>query len=77
MKHIVIGNVTLTQQPRGREQVPFVGTLDQIIEDVITAAALGAEGVVIDLNLQDCFTDTRRMLDTAMEVHRRATGAGG
>ena len=78
MEHIVVGNVTFTQQPQGRDRVPFVGTLDQVVEDIATAVALGADEVIIDLNLQEWFTDTGRMLDTAEELfsraHRRTSG---
>jgi probable F420-dependent oxidoreductase len=76
MEHIEVGNVTITQQPQSQDRVPFVGTIDQIIEDIVTAAALGADEVLIDLNLQDWFTDTSRMLDTATEIHQRVTNAG-
>jgi probable F420-dependent oxidoreductase len=76
MEHIVVGNVTITQQSQGQDRVPFVGTIDQIVEDTLIAAALGADEVLIDLNLQDRFTDTSRMLDTAAEIHQRVTDAG-
>ena len=72
MEHIVVGNVTFTGQPQGRERVPFIGTLDEVVEDIATAVALGADEVIIDLNLQKWFTDTGRMLDTAEELFSRA-----
>ena len=46
--------------------MPFVGTLDEVVEDIATASALGADEVIIDLNLQKSFTDTGRMLDTGV-----------
>lgn len=75
MEHIVVGNVTFTQRPEGSGRVPFVGTPDEIIDDVLTAVELGADEVIIDLNLQEWFTNTDRMLDTAVEIHQRVTGA--
>jgi probable F420-dependent oxidoreductase len=72
MEMIVVGNVTFTDRPGGPDRTPFVGTLDQIIEDVQTAAEAGADELIIDLNLQDWFTSTKQMLETAMEIRERA-----
>ena len=52
--------------------MPFVGTLDEVVEDIATASALGADEVIIDLNLQKWFTDTGRVLDAAEELISRA-----
>jgi hypothetical protein len=49
-----------------------VGTLDQIMDDVRTAAEAGADELIVDLNLQDWFTSTRQMLETAVEIRERA-----
>jgi alkanesulfonate monooxygenase SsuD/methylene tetrahydromethanopterin reductase-like flavin-dependent oxidoreductase (luciferase family) len=68
----VVGNVTFTNRPAGPDRTPFVGTLDQIIDDVQTSAAAGADEVIIDLNLQDWFTSTKQMLETAVEIPERA-----
>ena len=75
MEMVVVGNVTLTDRPAGLDRTPFVGTLDQIIDDVQTAAQAGADEVIIDLNLQDWFTSTRQMLETAVEIRERATAS--
>jgi probable F420-dependent oxidoreductase len=72
MEMVVVGNVTFTDRPGGPDRTPFVGTLDQIIEDVQTAADAGADELIIDLNLQDWFTGTKQMLETAMEIRERA-----
>jgi alkanesulfonate monooxygenase SsuD/methylene tetrahydromethanopterin reductase-like flavin-dependent oxidoreductase (luciferase family) len=70
----VVGNVTFTDRPAGPDRPAFIGTLDQIIDDVHTAAAeAGADELIVDLNLQDWFTSTRQMLETAVEI-RRLTG---
>ncbi|MFC0506132.1 hypothetical protein [Micromonospora costi] len=75
MEMIVVGNVTFTDRPAGPDRPPFVGTLDQIMDDVHTAAEAGADELIVDLNLQDWFTSTRQMLETAVEIHERATTA--
>ena len=75
MEMVVVGNVTFTDRPAGPDRTPFVGTLDQIIDDVQTAAQAGADEVIIDLNLQDWFTSTRQMLETAVEIRERATAS--
>ncbi|MGW3606212.1 TIGR03619 family F420-dependent LLM class oxidoreductase [Micromonospora sp. NPDC005161] len=73
MEMVVVGNVTFTDRPAGPDRSPFVGTLDQIMDDVETAAEAGADELIVDLNLQDWFTSTRQMLETAVEIRERAT----
>ncbi|MFC4016622.1 TIGR03619 family F420-dependent LLM class oxidoreductase [Micromonospora sp. GCM10011542] len=73
MEMILVGNVTFTDRPAGPDRSPFVGTLDQIMDDVQTAAEAGADELIVDLNLQDWFTSTRQMLETAVEIRERAT----
>jgi probable F420-dependent oxidoreductase len=75
MEHIVVANVTFTERPQGSGRVPFGGTLDEVIEDIVTADQLGADEISLDLNLQDWFTGTARMLETAEEIFTRATQA--
>lgn len=72
MEMIVVGNVTFTDRPAGPDRTPFVGTLDQIMDDIHTAAEAGADELIVDLNLQDWFTSTRQMLETAVEIPGRA-----
>ncbi|MEV4602940.1 TIGR03619 family F420-dependent LLM class oxidoreductase [Amycolatopsis sp. NPDC049253] len=72
MEMVVVGNVTFTDRPAGPGRTAFVGTLDQILEDVHTAAEAGADELIVDLNLQDWFTSTRQMLETAVEIRDRA-----
>jgi probable F420-dependent oxidoreductase len=71
MEMVVVGNVTFTDRPAGPDRSAFVGTLDQIMDDIHTAAAAGADELIVDLNLQDWFTNTRRMLETAVEIRER------
>jgi probable F420-dependent oxidoreductase len=72
MDMVVVGNVTFTDRPAGPDRSAFVGTLDQIMDDVRTAADAGAAELIIDLNLQDWFTSTSQMLETAVEIRERA-----
>jgi probable F420-dependent oxidoreductase len=71
MEMIVVGNVTFTDHPEGPDRPAFVGTFDQIIEDVHTAAEAGADELIVDLNLQDWFSSTSQMLDTAVQIRGR------
>jgi probable F420-dependent oxidoreductase len=73
MELVVVGNVTFTDGPAGADRSAFVGTVDQIMEDVGTAKEAGADELIIDLNLQDWFASTRQMLETAVEIRARAT----
>jgi alkanesulfonate monooxygenase SsuD/methylene tetrahydromethanopterin reductase-like flavin-dependent oxidoreductase (luciferase family) len=72
MEMIVVGNVTFTDRPAGSGRSAFAGTLDQIMDDITTAAAAGADELIVDLNLQDWFTSTEQMLETAVEIRERA-----
>jgi probable F420-dependent oxidoreductase len=72
MEMIVVGNVTFTDRPAGPDRSAFVGTLDEIMDDVRTAAEAGADELIIDLNLQDWFSSTQQMLETAVEIRERA-----
>ena len=71
MEMIVVGNVTFTDRLAGPDRSAFVGTLDQILDDVQTAADAGADELIIDLNLQNWFTNTKQMLETAIEIRER------
>jgi probable F420-dependent oxidoreductase len=75
MEMIVVGNVTFTDRPAGPDRSAFVGTIDQIMDDVQTAADAGADELIVDLNLQDWFTSTPQMLETAEEIRERAAAA--
>ena len=75
MELVVVGNVTFTDYPAGPDRSAFVGTLDQVMDDVRTAAEAGADELIVDLNLQDWFTTTRQMLETAVEIRERAAAS--
>jgi len=75
MEMVVVGNVTFTDRPAGPDRSAFVGTLDQIMDDVRTAADAGADELIVDLNLQDWFTSTRQMLETAVKISERAASS--
>jgi probable F420-dependent oxidoreductase len=75
MEMVAVGNVTFTDRPAGTDRSAFVGTLDQVMEDIHTAAEAGADELIVDLNLQDWFTSTRQMLETAVEIRERAAAS--
>jgi probable F420-dependent oxidoreductase len=75
MEMVVVGNVTFTDRPAGPDRSAFVGTLDQIMDDVQTAAEAGADELIVDLNLQDWFTSAQQMLETAVEIRERAVAS--
>jgi alkanesulfonate monooxygenase SsuD/methylene tetrahydromethanopterin reductase-like flavin-dependent oxidoreductase (luciferase family) len=47
MEMVAVGNVTFTDRPAGPDRSAFVGTLDQIIDDVHTAAEAGADELIV------------------------------
>ncbi len=71
MQMVVVGNVTFTGRPANSERSAFVGTLDQIMDDIRTAEEAGADELIVDLNLQDWFTNTQQMLEAAVEIRER------
>jgi alkanesulfonate monooxygenase SsuD/methylene tetrahydromethanopterin reductase-like flavin-dependent oxidoreductase (luciferase family) len=75
MEMVVVGNVTFTDRPAEHDRSAFVGTLDQIIDDIHTAAEAGADELIVDLNLQDWFTSTPQMLETAVEIRERTVAS--
>ncbi|ETK34207.1 hypothetical protein MPTA5024_20510 [Microbispora sp. ATCC PTA-5024] len=75
MEMVVVGNVTFTGRPAGPDRSPFIGTLDQIMDDIHTAAEAGADELIVDLNLQGWSTSTRQMLETAVEIRERAAAS--
>jgi len=75
MEMVVVGNVTFTDRPAGPDRSAFVGTLDQIMDDVQMAAEAGADELIVDLNLQDWFTSTGRMLETAVKIRERTAAS--
>ncbi|BBY17426.1 TIGR03619 family F420-dependent LLM class oxidoreductase [Mycolicibacterium litorale] len=77
MEMVVVGNVTFTDRPAGPDRSAFVGTLDQIMDDVATAAEADADELIVDLNLQDWFTSTQQMLETAVQIRERFQPDGG
>ncbi len=75
MEMVVVGNVTFTDRPAGSDRSAFVGTLDQIMDDIHTAVEAGADELIMDLNLQDWFISTGQMLETAIEIRERAAAS--
>jgi probable F420-dependent oxidoreductase len=76
IEHVVCANITFTDQSGGEGRPPFVGTFGQVTEDILAFAEAGADEIIVDLNLQDWFSDARQMLDTAQEIQELVTAAG-
>jgi len=68
MEMIVVGNVTFSETPSGDDRTGFSGTLEQILDDIASAASAGADQLILDLHLQDWWRNTRQMLDAALEI---------
>jgi probable F420-dependent oxidoreductase len=76
IEHVVCANITFTNEAGGDPRPPFIGTFDQVTADILAFAEAGADEIIIDLNLQDWFIDTRQMLDTAEEIHDLVSAGG-
>src|SRR5262245_48544453 len=72
MELVVVANVAFTDRPAGPDRRAFAGTFDQIMDHVQTAAEAGADELIVDLNLQDWFTSTQQMLETAVKIAEQA-----
>ncbi|MFD1660797.1 LLM class F420-dependent oxidoreductase [Streptomyces caeni] len=58
----------------GADRRPFQGNADQIVEDLVTHAAIGLEEILVDL--QSAVRDARELKDVAAEVYEKARAAG-
>ncbi|MFF4924817.1 TIGR03619 family F420-dependent LLM class oxidoreductase [Kitasatospora sp. NPDC001261] len=68
-------NVRITEAPvRDAERKPFVGTVEQIVQDTAGYAAAGADEVLLDL--QTNARDADELADLAARVHADIRGAG-
>jgi hypothetical protein len=50
--------------------------MDQVIEDIVGCAEAGVDEVIIELQSQDEYPGTEKLLETALEIHERVAGAG-
>jgi probable F420-dependent oxidoreductase len=76
MEMIYRANVILTDGKAREDRYPFVGDMDQVVDDIVACADAGADEVLIDLQPQDEYPGTKKLLETALEIHERATAAG-
>jgi probable F420-dependent oxidoreductase len=76
MELIYRANIILTDGPAGADRQPFVGSMDQIVEDAVALAGAGATELIIELQLDDGFAGTKWLLDTALEIRERARAGG-
>ncbi|HEY4277656.1 MAG TPA: TIGR03619 family F420-dependent LLM class oxidoreductase [Conexibacter sp.] len=75
MELIVVGNVTFADGQSGDDRVPFIGTIDQVVDDIDAAAAAGADEVIIDLTLQRWATTAVQVLEAAQQIQERVREA--
>jgi probable F420-dependent oxidoreductase len=76
MEMIYRGNITFTEGKAPDGRYPFVGDMDQIVEDIVACAEAGVDELIIDLQLQDDYPGTKKALETALKIHEKATAAG-
>jgi hypothetical protein len=67
--------VGLSAQPIGGERQPMVGSVDQVIEEIVETAQLGADELFIDLSQNEPFQGTSWIVDTALEIKEPVTAA--
>jgi alkanesulfonate monooxygenase SsuD/methylene tetrahydromethanopterin reductase-like flavin-dependent oxidoreductase (luciferase family) len=75
MECVVRANVELSDQPIGGERQPMVGSVDQVVEDIVETARLGADELFIDLSQNEPFQGTSWMVDRALEIKERVIAA--
>lgn len=68
------GNVVLTDAPLGADRYPFMGTWDQVVEDVVATAEAGADEFVLDLFMSA--TSGKDQIDKTLEGFDRLKAAG-
>jgi probable F420-dependent oxidoreductase len=76
MEMIVVGNVTFTESELGADRWGFAGTQEQVLEDIAAAAKAGADELILDLNLQDWWQNSRQMVEKALEIRELVAAAG-
>ncbi|MEV5439648.1 LLM class F420-dependent oxidoreductase [Streptomyces sp. NPDC052682] len=58
----------------GADRRPFQGSVDQIVEDLVTHAQIGLEEILLDL--QGTVRDAQELKDVAAQVYEKARAAG-
>jgi alkanesulfonate monooxygenase SsuD/methylene tetrahydromethanopterin reductase-like flavin-dependent oxidoreductase (luciferase family) len=76
MELIYRANVSLTDGPAGADRQPFVGSMAQVVDDIVAMAGAGATELLLEFQLDDGFAGTKWLLDTALEIRERALAAG-
>lgn len=67
-------NVIFTEQPIG-ERFPFMGSKEQVFEDLAATIEAGADELIVDLTLQDAYQGEQWLIEAAQEVMERLTVA--
>jgi hypothetical protein len=73
MECVVWANVELSDQPISGEHRLMVGSVDQVVEDIVETDRLGADELFIDLSQSEPFQGTSWVSDTALEIKERVT----
>jgi probable F420-dependent oxidoreductase len=76
MQLIYLTHFTITDGSADAERQPFTGSMDQILSDLATISAAGADEVIIQMQVQDDFAGAKWLLDAAIEIKDCARAAG-
>tara|TARA_R110002110_G_scaffold413729_1_gene641559 strand:+ start:40219 stop:41139 length:921 start_codon:yes stop_codon:yes gene_type:complete len=74
LEMIVRANVTILPQPLGADRVPFVGSIDEIREDIAATREIGAHELLFDPQFSPDvadLSDLRDKIDQLMELARQ------
>jgi probable F420-dependent oxidoreductase len=76
MQLICLAQFTITDSAANADRQPFTGSMEQILADLAAISEVGADEVIIQLQLQEDFPGAKWLLDTAVEIKERARAAG-
>jgi alkanesulfonate monooxygenase SsuD/methylene tetrahydromethanopterin reductase-like flavin-dependent oxidoreductase (luciferase family) len=69
---VVRANVHVTDTRVTPGAVPFVGTVEQVADEIATYADAGAHHLHLDLQYSEAIETAAMLLDTAERIHARA-----
>lgn len=70
---VVQANLTVTAKPMDSERRPLSGSIEQIVEDLVAYARVGAQESILNLQLGDPWPGVEGMWETALEVFKQAS----
>lgn len=71
IRMVVRANASVSAERITQAPVPFAGTIEQIADDVVRFAELGAHELFIDLQYSPGMPNAMAMLDVAEQIHNR------